>query len=88
MCSDKFDKFTRLKSRKSFIKASESAYNVTHLRPKYRNVILTDATEVMIPVFDARTIGVTSIKNQNFIDNVFNRNSGVEFVRIAYQSLP
>jgi len=27
---------------------------------------------------DCRTIGVTSIKNQNFFVNVFNRNSGVE----------
>ena len=41
MCSDNFDKFTHLKSRKSFIKASESAYNVTHLLPKYQNIILT-----------------------------------------------
>ena len=63
MCSDKFDKFTRLKSRKSFIKASESAYNVTHLRPKYRNVILTDATEVTVPVFDAKYMILDLVTN-------------------------
>ncbi len=33
ICSDNFDKFARLKSHKSFIKANESAYDVTHLRP-------------------------------------------------------
>ena len=29
--SDNFDKFARLKSRKSFIKSNEAMYNVTHL---------------------------------------------------------
>ncbi len=35
MSSDNFNPYARLKSHKSFIKANESTYNVTHLRPKH-----------------------------------------------------
>ena len=61
--SNNFDKFAKLKSRKSFITANESAYNVTHLRPKYRNVVLTDATEVTVPVFDAQSMILDLVTN-------------------------
>jgi len=44
-----------LKSRKSFLKANETTYNVTHLRPKHKNVVLTDGSEVTVPVFDAKS---------------------------------
>jgi len=54
ICSNNFDKFTQLKCQKTFIKASDSAYNVTHLRPKYRNIILPDKVEVTVPVFNAK----------------------------------
>ena len=60
---ENFDRFSKLKSRKSFIKANESAYNVTHLRPKYRNVVLTDATEVTVPVFDAQSMILDLVTN-------------------------
>ena len=50
MSSDNFNKFAQLKSRKSFIKANESTYKVTHLRPKHQNVVLTDGAEVTMPV--------------------------------------
>ena len=63
ICSNNFDKFAQLKSRKSFIKANESAYNVTHLRPKYWNVVLTDATEVTVPVFDAKSMILDLVTN-------------------------
>jgi hypothetical protein len=63
ICSKNFDKFAKLKSRKSFIKTNESAYNVTHLRPKYWNVVLTDATEVAVPVFDAKSMILDLVTN-------------------------
>ncbi len=63
ICSNNFDKFARLKSRKSFIKANESAYDVTHLRPKYRNLVLTDAKEVTVPVFDAKSMILDLVTN-------------------------
>ena len=49
MPSNNFNRYARLKSRKSFIKAYESTYNVTHLRWKHKNVVLTDGAEVTIP---------------------------------------
>ena len=48
--SNNFNRYARLKSHKSFLKANESTYNVTHLRPKHKNVILTDGSEVTVPV--------------------------------------
>jgi hypothetical protein len=69
ICSDNFDKFARLKSRKSFIKANESAYDVTHLRPKYRNVVLTDATEVTVPVFDAKSMILDLVTNPSTMND-------------------
>ena len=63
ICSPNFDKFSRLKCRKAFIKANESSYNVTHLRPKYRNVMLTDKSEVTVPVFDAKYMILDLVTN-------------------------
>ena len=63
MSSENFNKYARLKSRKSFIKANESIYNVTHLRPKYHNVVLTDGAEVTVPVFDAKSMIMDLITN-------------------------
>ena len=54
--SENFDRYAWLKSRKSFIKANETTYNVTHLRPMMKNVVLTDGAEVTIPVFDAKSM--------------------------------
>ena len=61
--SNNFNKYTRLKCRKAFIKSSEAAYNVSHLRPKYRNVILTDKSEVTVPVFDAKYMILDLVTN-------------------------
>ena len=63
MSSENFNKYARLKSRKSFIKANESIYNVTHLRPKYHNVVLTYGVEVTVPVFDAKLMIMDLITN-------------------------
>ena len=63
MSSDNFNRYARLKSRKSFIKAYESTYNVTHLRWKHKNVVLTDGAEVTVPVFDAKLMILDLITN-------------------------
>jgi hypothetical protein len=34
----------------------ESSYHVTHLRPKNRDVMLHDGSEVIVPVFDAKSM--------------------------------
>ena len=56
MLSYNFYKIAQFKSRKSFIKANKSIYNVTHLQPKHKNVMLTDGAEVTLPVFDAKSM--------------------------------
>jgi hypothetical protein len=61
--SDNFNKYARLKSRKAFIKAYESSYNVTHLQPKHKNVVLTDGNEVTVPVFNAKSMILDLITN-------------------------
>ena len=61
--SNNFNRYARLKSRKSLIKANESTYNVTHLRPKHKNVVLTDGAEVTVPVFDAKSMILDLITN-------------------------
>ena len=63
MSSDNFNQYARLKSRKSFIKANKLTYNVTHLRPKHKNVMLTDGAEVTVPVFDAKSMILDLITN-------------------------
>ena len=63
MSSDNFKKYTGLKSCKSFIKANELTYNVTHLQPKHQNVVLTDGVEVTMPVFDAKLMILDLITN-------------------------
>jgi len=61
--SNTFNRYARLKSRKSFLKANETTYNVTHLRPKHKNVVLTDGSEVTVPVFDAKSMILDLITN-------------------------
>jgi len=63
MSSNNFNRYARLKSRKSFIKAYESTYNVTHLRWKHKNAVLTDGAEVTVPVFDAKSMILDLITN-------------------------
>ena len=69
MSSDNFDKFARLKSRKSFIKSNETTYNVTHLRPRPVSVMLTDDTTVTVPVFDAKSMILDLVTNPDTIMN-------------------
>ena len=63
MSSNNFNQYARLKSRKSFIKANELTYNVTHLQPKHKNVMLTDGAEVTVPVCDAKSMILDLITN-------------------------
>lgn len=63
--SDNFNKYARLKSRKAFINAYESTYKVTHLKPKHKNVLLTDGTEVTVPVFNAQSMILDLLTNED-----------------------
>ncbi len=63
MSSDNFDRYTPLKCRKSFIKANEGIYNVTHLRPTNLDVVLTDGAEVAVSVFDAKSMILDLLTN-------------------------
>jgi hypothetical protein len=63
MSSENFDKYARLKCRKSFIKSNEATYNVTHLRPRPVSVMLTDDTTVTVPVFDAKSMILDLVTN-------------------------
>ena len=63
MSSENFDKYARLKCRKSFIKSNEATYNVTHLRPGPVSVMLTDETAVTVPVFDAKSMILDLVTN-------------------------
>ncbi len=52
-----FDKYAKLKTRKSFIQSMETSLNVTHLRPKPIKVTLHDGSEhTIVPVFDAKAM--------------------------------
>jgi hypothetical protein len=62
--SPNFDKYARLKTRKPFIQSTERSCSVTHLRPKHSHVILHDAREVTVPVFDAKSIIMDFLMNQ------------------------
>ena len=42
----------------------ESSYRVTHLRPKNRDVMLHDGSEVFVPVFDAKSIILDLLTNK------------------------
>ena len=63
MSSNNFNRYAQLKDHKSFIKATKSTYNVTHLQPKHKNVMLTDGLEVTVPVFDAKFMILDLITN-------------------------
>ena len=88
MSSNNFDQYARLKSRKSFIKANELTYNVTHLRPKHKNVMLTDGAEVTVPVFDAKSMILNLITNPGTM-NETNIAAGYDvFTRNVDKTLP
>ncbi len=63
--SPNFDKYARLKTRKSFIQSAERNYSVTHLRPKHSNNIQHDGGEVTVPAFDAKSMITNLLTNQN-----------------------
>ncbi len=66
--SPSFDKYARLKSRKSFIQSMERMYHVTHLRLKHRNVILHNGAEVTVPIFDAKSMILDLLTNPFTMD--------------------
>ena len=83
-----FNRYAQLKSHKSFIKANESAYNVIHLRPKHKNVLLTDGAEVTVPFFDAKSMIFDLITNPGTMNK---RNIAVGydvFTRNVDETLP
>ncbi len=55
--SSNFDKYARLKSRKSFYRV------MTHLWPKHHNVILHNGEEVTVPIFDAKSMILDLLTN-------------------------
>ncbi len=88
MSSNNFNRYARLKSCKSFIKANESTYNVTHLRPKHKNVMLTDGAEFTVPVFDAKSMILDLITNPGTM-NERNIAAGYDvFTRNIDETLP
>jgi hypothetical protein len=66
--SPNFNKYAWLKSRKLFIQSMERMYRVTHLRPKYRNVILHDGAEITVPIFDAKSMILDLLTNPFTMD--------------------
>ncbi len=68
--SPNFDKYTRFKTRKSFIQSTERNYSVTHLRPKYSNVILHDGGEVTVPVCDSKSMIMDLLTNQKCMNTL------------------
>jgi hypothetical protein len=58
-----FDKYSQLKSRKSFIQSMERMYRVTHLRPTHCNVILHDGAEVAVPIFGTKSMILDLLTN-------------------------
>ena len=86
--SNNFNRYARLKSRKSFLKANETTYNVTHLRPKHKNVVLTDGSEVTVPVFDAKSMILDLITNPATM-NIRNIAAGYDmFIGNVNETLP
>ncbi len=63
MSSDNFDRYDRFKCRKSFIKANEGIYRVSHLWPNNLDVVLTDGAKVTVPVFDAKSMILDLLTN-------------------------
>jgi hypothetical protein len=47
----------------------KSSYPVTHLRPKNRDIILHDGSEVTVPVFDAKSMILDLLTNKITMDN-------------------
>jgi hypothetical protein len=62
--SPNFDKYAKLKTRKSFIQSMETSLNVTHLRPKPIKVTLHDGSEHIVPVFDAKAMILDILTNK------------------------
>jgi hypothetical protein len=54
--SPNFNKYARLKTKKSFIQSTERTYRVTHIWPKHSNVILHDGGEDTVTVYDAKSM--------------------------------
>jgi hypothetical protein len=46
----------------------ESSYRVTHFRPKNRDVMLHDGSEVTVPVFDAKSMILDLLTNKITMD--------------------
>jgi hypothetical protein len=69
LASPNFDLNTKLKTRKSFIKSMESSYGVTHLRPMNSEVLLHDQSRVTVPVFDAKSMILDLLTDQNLMIN-------------------
>lgn len=63
--SPNFDKYAKLKSRKSFIRDMENEFNVSHLRPKQMNVSLHDGSQITVPVFDAKSMIMDILTNDS-----------------------
>jgi hypothetical protein len=69
IASPNFDLNAKLKTRKSFIKSMESSYGVTHLCPMNTEVLLHDQSRVTVPVFDAKSMILDLLTDQNLMIN-------------------
>jgi hypothetical protein len=68
IASPNFDLNATLKSRKSFIRSTESSYGVTKLRPMNTEVMLHDTSRVTVPVFDAKHMILDLLTDQNLMN--------------------
>ena len=69
IASPNFDLNAKMKTRKSFILSMESSYGVTHLRPMNTEVMLHDQSRVTVPVFDAKSMILDLLTDQNLMIN-------------------
>ena len=68
MSCPNFSKFTKLKTRRSFIKKMEVAHpDITALRPVNKQVTLHDNTVITVPVFDARAMIADILTNSDLM---------------------
>jgi hypothetical protein len=69
IASPNFDLNAKLKTRKSFIQSMESSYGVTHLHPMNTEVLLHDQSRVTVQVFDAKSMILDLLTDQNLMIN-------------------